>query len=98
MSEVKYSHNPIFGLKHDQLIKDKVYDVLRPGYNQYTIGVYKGIKNAKLQFYNDRFARHTTYEMKPDDAIRFKLKNKGDRWVNLHAGGKTRKRRRGTRR
>jgi len=87
MSEVKYSHNPIFGLKHDQLIKDKIYDVLRPGYDQYTMGIYKGIKNGKLQFYNNRPLKHTTYEMAPHDSIRFKLKHNGDRWINIMKGG-----------
>ena len=77
----------MLGLTHHQLKEDEIYDILRPGYNAYTIGLYKGKKNGKLQFYNNRPARHTTYEVTPSDELRFELKKKGDRWRNIPLKG-----------
>ena len=87
MSGFEYSHNPMFGLKHHQLEVGEVYDILRPGYSVYTMGMYKGKKNGKLQFYNNRPARHTTYEVEPKDNLHFKLKRKGDPWINISMKG-----------
>jgi hypothetical protein len=97
MSRISYSHSPLFGLKHHQLEEDEVYDIMRPGYNVYTAGIYKGMKKGHLQFFNNRPARHTMLEIKPVDEMRFKLKKKVDRWINL-SGGRSISRRSRTRR
>jgi hypothetical protein len=98
MSRISYSHSPLFGIKHHQLEEDEVYDILRPGYNIYTAGIYKGMKNGHLQFFNNRPARHTMFEVKPSDEMRFKLKKKNDRWINISSGGRPVSRRSRTRR
>jgi hypothetical protein len=91
MNRVQYSHNPIFGLKHHQLEEDQLYDIVRPGFKIYTVGLYKGVNKGQLKFYNNRPATHTTYYVKPTDEMRFILKKPGDRWINLTGGTRKRK-------
>ena len=91
MNRVQYSHNPSFGLKDQQLEEDELYDILRPGFKRYTVGVYKGVNKGKLQFYNNRPRRHNTYSVTPTDEMRFILRNPGDPWINLTGGTRKRK-------
>lgn len=100
MSSANYARLAFRTAADKELHIGTLYDIRKPGYNDYTVGLYKGVKNGKLQFFDNRHTRHTLYEVDPEGTHGVPPKFREttpNRWKNIAFGG-TRKNKRKVRR